>query len=207
MVWPPRYLDAFGRPTECATPHRAGVLRDGCKKLERTRSRHPGWPGLRPGSVGSIFPADEITKAYLSAQGRSKDFKAIHTGEGEEYIEELEVDLSKIVPMVALPNGPSVLCRYANLAGTKIDQALIGGCMGGSVDDLGRVASILKGKSVHPRWDCGWRLPPGKPSPPFGQRGLGSNIGRRGRLEEASCSGLVGHGQHPSNLGITHANR
>ncbi|PKM92787.1 MAG: aconitate hydratase [Elusimicrobia bacterium HGW-Elusimicrobia-4] len=104
--------------------------------------------GAELGLTTSIFPSDEQTKKFLKLQKREKDFKEISADEHSEYDETIEIDLSKIVPLIACPHSPDNVKKVKDIEGTKLDQVIIGSCTNSSLTDLLLVAKILKGKKV-----------------------------------------------------------
>ena len=106
--------------------------------------------GAELGATTSVFPSDEITRAFLRAQGREADWVELKPDEDAHYDEILTIDLSGLCPMAAAPHMPDNVKTIDELKGQKIDQVLIGSCTNSSYLDLMRVAHILKGKTVHP---------------------------------------------------------
>ncbi len=106
--------------------------------------------GAELGATTSIFPSDDVTKAFLTAQGRAGDWIALNADEGASYESELRVDLSSIEPLAAAPFMPDNVVRIADLAGQEVSQVVIGSCTNSSFTDLRQVASVLKGKSINP---------------------------------------------------------
>ena len=104
--------------------------------------------GAELGATTSIFPSDERTKHYLTAQGRKSDWTELHADEDSEYDDVVEIDLSSVEPMIAKPHSPDNVVSVRELSGTKIDQVCIGSCTNSSYQTLKSVASILGGRSV-----------------------------------------------------------
>lgn len=104
--------------------------------------------GAELGVTTSVFPSDEVTKQFLSAQGRAKDFKLIVADEGATYDDVFTVDLSKLEPLAAAPHSPGNIVTVKSMAGTKVGQIMIGSCTNSSYRDIKTVAQILKGKHV-----------------------------------------------------------
>jgi len=100
------------------------------------------------GATSSIFPSDEMTKEFLKLQGREKDWVELSPDKGAKYEVTLEVDLSKLKPLVAMPGMPDNVHDIDEVVGTKIDQVYIGSCTNGSYCDMKVVAEMLKGKHV-----------------------------------------------------------
>jgi len=104
--------------------------------------------GTETGATSSIFPSDEITREFLRMQGREGDWIEFSADDDAVYDEEIEVDLSAVKPLVAMPGMPDNVFDIEEVAGTKLDQVFIGSCTNGSYYDLKIVAEMLKGKKV-----------------------------------------------------------
>lgn len=104
--------------------------------------------GAELGVTTSVFPSDRVTRQFLAAQGRAKDFKEIVADRGARYDDEFEVDLAKVEPMMAAPHSPGNVVTVKSLAGTKVNQIMIGSCTNSSYRDIRTVALYLKGKRV-----------------------------------------------------------
>ena len=102
---------------------------------------------IEAGAKNGIFPVDEKTRAYL--QGRvTREWTAFEADPDAEYSREVVIDLSALQPTVALPHLPSNTKPVDQVAGTAIQQAVIGSCTNGRLKDLREAAAILKGKKV-----------------------------------------------------------
>ena len=104
--------------------------------------------GTETGATSSIFPSDDVTKAFLKMQGREKDWRELSPDEDAVYDKEIAIDLATVEPLVAMPGMPDNVFSIEKVAGTKIDQVFIGSCTNGSYQDLKIVAEMLKGKKV-----------------------------------------------------------
>ena len=100
------------------------------------------------GATSSIFPADETTAAFLKMQGREGDFTELPPDEDATYDQTIEIDLSTLKPLVAMPGMPDNVYDIEEVLGTKLDQVFIGSCTNGSFRDIKIVAEMLKGKHV-----------------------------------------------------------
>ncbi|MDO9334090.1 MAG: 3-isopropylmalate dehydratase large subunit [Dehalococcoidales bacterium] len=105
---------------------------------------------VEAGAKVGIFPSDEITRKYLVEQGRGKDYQPITTDSDATYERTISIDLSKLQPMVSQPHTVDNTIPAKELAGTKIQQVLIGTCTNGRLEDLEIAARMLKGKKHHP---------------------------------------------------------
>ena len=96
-----------------------------------------------------IFPVDEKTIEYIKA--RSIKPYQIYTSDSDAlYEREVLIDLSSLRPVVALPHLPENVKTVAELPETRIDQAVIGSCTNGRIDDLEQAAKIIAGRKIHP---------------------------------------------------------
>lgn len=160
--------------------------------------------GTECGVTTSIFPSDSVTEAYLKAQGRGTCFVPLQADEGAEYDSLFEIDLSKVVPMIACPHSPGNVKKVSDLAGLKIDQVLVGSCTNSSYSDLYRVASILEGKTVNHRLSMG--LAPGSRYvlQKISEDGTLSKLIKSGvRILESACGFCIGNSCSPPSKGIS----
>ncbi len=100
------------------------------------------------GATSSIFPSDEITASFFKMQKRPQDWVELASDETAVYDSTLEIDLSSLKPLVAMPGMPDNVFDIDEVAGTKINQVYIGSCTNGSYHDLKIAAEMLKGKHV-----------------------------------------------------------
>ncbi|MCP4543867.1 MAG: aconitate hydratase [Chloroflexi bacterium] len=98
--------------------------------------------------TSSIFPADEETHRYLVAQGRQEDFVSLAAGAGADYDEQMTLDLGEIEPLIALPSSPGNATPLHQVAGTPIEQVIVGSCNNSRYEDLALVARLLRGHRV-----------------------------------------------------------
>ncbi|QKF64059.1 3-isopropylmalate dehydratase large subunit [Campylobacter corcagiensis] len=105
---------------------------------------------IEAGGKSGITAADEITKEFLASKNLRDTPKYFYSDDGATYSQILEIDASKLDPVIAYPflpsNGKSV--REAVKDDIAIDQAFIGSCTNGRLSDLRIAANILKGKKV-----------------------------------------------------------
>lgn len=104
--------------------------------------------GVEMGAKFSLFEADEVTEAYLADRGR--DAPGLVPDEGAEYLAVHEIDLSDLVPQVALPHEVDRVSRVDEVEGVHIHQAFIGSCTNGRIEDLQEAARVLDGHRVAP---------------------------------------------------------
>lgn len=160
--------------------------------------------GAELGATTSIFPSDEQTLAFLRAQGREQDWIPLAADEDAVYDDELTIDLSTLVPLVAKPHSPDNIAAVAECAGVAVQQVAIGSCTNSSYVDLMRVAAILKGKHVHPRVSL--VIAPGSRQvlTMLAANGALTDLLNAGaRILESACGPCVGMGQAPSSGAVS----
>ena len=160
--------------------------------------------GAELGATTSIFPSDEITKAFLAAQGREKDWVALSADADAVYDEVIDIDLSKLVPLAACPHSPDAVKSVEEIGSIPVDQVCIGSCTNSSYLDLMRVAAILKGKTVAD--DVSLSIAPGSKQVynMLAQNGaLADLIAAGARVLECACGPCIGMGQSPNSKGIS----
>jgi aconitate hydratase len=97
----------------------------------------------------SVFPSDEITRSFLTRLGRADDWRAMEADADAEYDDHVELDLSSITPLVALPGSPDKVVPVEEVAGTEIQQVTVGSCTNGSWHDMAQVTNVVRGRRVH----------------------------------------------------------
>ncbi len=160
--------------------------------------------GAELGATTSIFPSDEITKTFMAAQGREEDWSELSADDDAVYDEIIEINLSSLVPMAACPHSPDNIKTIKEIGPQKIDQVCIGSCTNSSYLDLMRVASILKGKTVHP--DVSLAIAPGSKQVynMLARNGALADLIEAGaRILECACGPCIGMGQSPNSKGIS----
>ncbi len=177
---------------------------DGVKELTVPQRATITNMGAELGATTSIFPSDDVTKKFLKAQGREKDFKYLYADEDAVYDEVININLSEIVPLAACPHSPDNVKSVKELGDKKIDQVCIGSCTNSSYLDLMRVAAILKGKTVHE--SVSLSIAPGSKQVynMLAQNGaLADLISAGARILECACGPCIGMGQSPNSNGVS----
>ncbi len=95
------------------------------------------------GAKNAVFPADEILEKHLG-----EDVVGTWADEDAVYVKEIVINLDELFPVVAVPHNVDNVKALAEVSGTKIQQAMIGTCTNGRIDDLREAAMILKGKKI-----------------------------------------------------------
>ncbi len=160
--------------------------------------------GAELGATTSIFPSDEITKAFLKAQNREDDFTELSSDPDAVYDKEISIDLSKLEPLAAMPHMPDNVKSITEIGKMKVDQVLIGSCTNSSLYDMLKVAAILDGKTVDPSVSVG--IAPGSKQV-FNMLAdcgaLSKLIAAGARILECACGPCIGMGQSPNSKGIS----
>ena len=160
--------------------------------------------GAELGATTSIFPSDEVTRAFLKAEAREEDYTPLAPDADAVYDAEYTIDLSSLKPLAACPHSPDNIDTVANLAGKKIDQVCIGSCTNSSMLDMLTVAAMLKGKTVHP--DVSLSISPGSKQvyTMLAECGaLADLIAAGARILECACGPCIGMGFSPKSAGIS----
>ncbi len=160
--------------------------------------------GAELGATTSVFPSDEITKSFLKAQGREEDWSELKSDDDAVYDEIIDIDLSKLAPMAAMPHMPDNVKTVEEIGNIEISQVCIGSCTNSSLLDLLKVAAILKGKKVAP--NVSLAISPGSTQVlnMLSLNGALSDILSAGaRLLECSCGPCIGMGQSPQSKGVS----
>jgi aconitate hydratase len=160
--------------------------------------------GAELGVTTSLFPSDEVTKMFLRAQGRESDWIELAADTDAAYERVIELDLTTIVPMMAKPHSPDNIATVKELAGTKVDQVMVGSCTNSSYRDLMIVAAMLKGRRVFP--DVSFGVAPGSRQvlEMIAKNGaLADIISAGARILESTCGFCIGAGQAPKSNAVS----
>ena len=160
--------------------------------------------GAELGATTSVFPSDDVTKAFLKAQGREEDWVELKADADAVYDEVIDIDLSSLAPMAACPHMPDRVKSVTEIGKIKVDQVCIGSCTNSSLLDMMKVAAILKGKTVHPAVSLS--IAPGSKQVlnMISQNGaLSDMIDAGARILESACGPCIGMGQSPNSAGVS----
>ncbi len=160
--------------------------------------------GAELGATTSIFPSDDVTLAFLKAQGRQEDWVELKPDADAVYDESVEIDLSLLAPLAAKPHSPDNIAGIRDIGKIKIDQVAIGSCTNSSYMDMMKVASILKGKTVNP--DVSLVISPGSKQvlSMLAQNGaLADMVAAGARILESACGPCIGMGQAPASNAVS----
>jgi aconitate hydratase len=160
--------------------------------------------GTELGATTSIFPSDEITREFLAAQGRERDYVELSSDADAEYDKIIDINLSELKPLIACPHSPDNVVTVESLKGTKVDQVCIGSCTNSSLFDMLKVAALLKGKIISPFVSLS--VSPGSKQvlSMLSSCGALTDILASGaRLLECACGPCIGMGFSPNSGGVS----
>ena len=160
--------------------------------------------GTELGATTSIFPSDEITHAFLKAEGREADYVALESDPDAVYDSIINIDLSALKPLIACPHMPDNVVSVDSLKGTKVDQVCIGSCTNSSLLDMLKVAALLKGKTIKP--EVSLSISPGSKQvlTMLADCGALTDILASGaRVLECACGPCIGMGFSPNSGGVS----
>ena len=160
--------------------------------------------GAELGVTTSLFPSDEVTRAFLRREGREDAWRALASDKSARYDRTIGIDLSTVDPMAACPHSPDQIKTVRELAGLKVQQVCIGSCTNSSYRDLMTVAAMLKGRQARP--EVSLVVAPGS-------RQVLETIARTdavfdllaagARLDEAACGFCIGAAQAPQTDAVS----
>ncbi len=160
--------------------------------------------GTELGATTSIFPSDEVTKAFLEAEGRGQDYVPLASDPDAVYDKVITIDLDTLEPLIACPHSPDNVVTVASLKGTRVDQVCIGSCTNSSLLDMLKVAALLKGKTISP--SVSLSISPGSKQvlTMLADCGALTDILASGaRLLECACGPCIGMGFSPNSAGVS----
>ncbi|MBE0598665.1 MAG: aconitate hydratase [Desulfuromonadales bacterium] len=170
----------------------------GVSTLSATDRETIGNMGTELGATSTVFPSDERTRQYLQAQGRGEQWQPLAADEGAEYDEYAEIDLATVEPLIACPTSPGNVKTVREVAGTKVDQVIVGSSVNSSFRDLMVTAKIAEGR--HAAANTSFHINPGS-------RQVLENVADAGgvmalllagsRIHQSGCLGCIGMGQAP----------
>ncbi|MHB1128050.1 MAG: aconitate hydratase [Bacillota bacterium] len=160
--------------------------------------------GAELGATSSVFPSDALTREFLRAQGREQDWTSLTADADATYCRVIEIDLSRLEPMVAQPHSPDAVASVREIGPIPVQQVAIGSCTNSSYVDLMRVAGILRGKTVHPAVSL--VIAPGSRQvfQMLASNGALTDLITAGaRILECACGPCIGMGQSPPSGAVS----
>jgi len=177
---------------------------EGVKSLSVTQRATIANMGAELGVTTSIFPSDEITRAFLKSQNREADYRELKASADAEYDRVIFIDLAELKPLAACPDMPDNVKPISELSDIKVDQVIIGSCTNASYSDIMNVVNILKGNKVHP--DVSFAVSCGSKnvlSMISENGGLKVLLDAGARILECACGPCIGMGLAPNSKGVS----
>jgi len=179
-------------------------LGEGAEKLSVPQRATITNMGAELGVTTSVFPSDQQTQKFLTAQKRRKDYQPLTADTDAEYDRIIEINLAELEPMAACPSSPDNIKTVKEITGQKISQVVIGSCTNSSFTDLMMVAGVLKGRCVDKMVELA--IAPGSKEVlnMLADNGaLADMISAGARILESGCGPCIGQGLSPANDTVT----
>ena len=160
--------------------------------------------GTETGATTSVFPSDEITHKFLKQEGREDEWIKLEADQGATYDLTIEIDLTTLEPLIALPGSPGNVVSVKEVSGLKINQVVIGSSANPGLRDFWMASQIVKGQVIST--DVSLDINPSSRQvlENLTEMGaLGPLIAAGGRLHQSGCMGCIGMGQAPATNTIS----
>lgn len=108
---------------------------------------------IEAGAKAGIFRIDNKAQLYIKSRAK-RPYAVYEADNNAEYSQVIEYDVSSLEPQIALPHSPANVKPVSQVKDVEINQAIIGSCTNGRLEDLRIAAQILKGRKVHPKVRC-----------------------------------------------------
>lgn len=160
--------------------------------------------GTELGATTSIFPTDEHTEDYLDRLGRGEEYVELQPDEDAEYADEIVVDLSELEPLIAEPSMPDNIVPVREVAGTDVEQVIIGSCTNGAYEDILPAAKMLEGRTVDKKTDLIVAPASKQASEMLARQGWTAEMMAAGvNVSEATCGPCIGIGHVPGSDSVS----
>ena len=160
--------------------------------------------GTELGATSSIFPTDEKTKDFLRRLGREDQYVELGPDEDADYDDQIVIDLSEIEPLIATPSMPDNVVPVREVAGTDVEQVIIGSCTNGAYEDILPSAKMLEGREIDKRTEM--IVAPGskQASEMLAREGWTAEMMAAGvNFSEATCGACIGIGHVPASDSVS----
>jgi len=156
--------------------------------------------GAELGATTTVFPSDGETRRFLASEGREEDWTELTTDDDVRYDVEDEIDLSALVPLVALPSSPGNVKPVSEVEGTEISQVLIGSSANPGLRDFEVAAAIVHGRQASDAVSFDVNPTSRQSLEELAHSGAVAVLVAAGaRLNQAGCLGCIGVGQAPAS--------
>ncbi len=165
--------------------------------------------GAELGVTTSVFPSDERTREFLKLEQREEDWSSLTADDDSEYDKIIEIDLSKLEPMAALPHSPGNVKKIRDIEGMTVDQVLIGSCTNSSYRDITVAADLISQalqKGIKVNHNVSFGVAPGSRQVAImtmANRSLLTFEKFGARILESACGFCIGNGMAPKTDAIS----
>ncbi|HZD65859.1 MAG TPA: aconitate hydratase [Acidimicrobiales bacterium] len=160
--------------------------------------------GAELGATATVFPADEAVRRFLEAEGRAEQWTELAPEGDPDWDAHDEIDLSTLVPLIALPTSPGNVEPVADVAGPEIYQAVVGSSANPGLRDFAIAGAIVAGRQTHDRVSFDVNPTSRQDLEMLSQMGVLSQLVEAGaRVHQAGCNGCIGMGQAPATNEIS----
>ena len=160
--------------------------------------------GAETGATTSVFPSDDVTRAFMEAQGRGDQWERLEADPGAGYDEVIEIDLGSLEPLAACPHSPGNVRTVGELEGMAVQQVGIGSCTNSSLRDMRAAAHVLEGRTVSEKLHL--VLNPGSRQVVhhmIEDGTMAALVGAGARVQENACGACIGMGAAPSSEAVS----
>lgn len=179
---------------------------EGAKTLEVPERATITNMGAELGATSSIFPADDVTRRFFASEERLSDFREMLPDDDAVYDGQIDIDLSKLEPLIACPSQPDQVKPISELEPQKIavQQVFIGSCTNASYADIKKAAAVLRGKHVNENVSCTVSVSTRQIMKKLLREGVIEELLDAGvRFTEIACGACCGIGQAPPTKGVS----
>ncbi len=160
--------------------------------------------GAELGATTSVFPSDGAVKAFLESRGRGAEWEPLEADAGAAYDEEIAIDLSTLVPLIACPSSPGNVVPVSEVAGRKVYQCVVGSSANPGLRDFAIVAMMLRERRIHDDVSLDINPTSRQILENLSTLGyLGILIHKGARIHQAGCGGCIGMGEAPATQKIS----
>jgi aconitate hydratase len=158
--------------------------------------------GAELGATSTVFPSDARVREFLRSERREDEYVELVADEGAEYDVHEAIDLAAVEPLVALPSSPGDVVPVADVAGTEIEQVVIGSSANPGLRDFAIAAAIVKGRQTDPAVSFDVNPTSRQILQDLTRMGATFDLVAAGaRLHQSGCLGCIGMGQSPTSHG------
>ena len=160
--------------------------------------------GTETGATTTVFPSDEITRAFMRQQQREGEWQELKADSETEYDKYEEIDMSTLVPLIAYPTSPGNVVPVREVSGREVAQVVVGSSANPGLRDFSVVAGIVKDRTI--AGNMSFDVNPSSRQTFLNlihNGGLGSLVKAGGRSHQTGCMGCIGMGQAPASGSIS----